>query len=158
MATVKINDWTSRQFGPSPWGNQSALTFAFVTTAAGAVANSSSAAALAIGDVVDLGELPAGFRMDDSLVVISDAFTASATAKLGFQYEDGIDDEAVPQHDDYFGAALVLSTAARLRNATANQPVTLPKPARLILTLAGAALAEAGRADVVITGELTGAK
>ncbi len=158
MATVRINDWTARQFGPSPWGNHSALTFSFVTTSAGAVANSDSNTALAIGDVVDLGELPAGLRLDDSQVVISDAFTAGATAKLGFKYADGVDDVRVPQDDDYFGTSLALDAASRLRNATANRPVTLAKPARLILTLAGAALAEAGRAEIVITGELTGAK
>jgi hypothetical protein len=158
MATIKIVDFTQRQFGPSPYGNQAVLTFPFVATAAGVVSNSNSTAAAAVGDVVDLGELPAGFRMDDSLVVVSDAFTTGVTAKLGFAYEDGVDDATVPQDDDYFGAGLVLDATARLRNVTANQPVNLPKPARLILTLAGAALAQAGRADIVITGELTGAK
>ncbi len=158
MSNIKINDSTVRQFGPSPWGNQSVLTFSFVTTSAGAVVNSNSTTAVAIGDVVDLGELPAGFRLDDSKVLVSDAFTTGATAKLGFKYEDGVDDATVPQDDDYFGTGLVLDVAARLRNVTANKPVNLPKPARLILTLAGAALAEAGRLDVAITGELTGAK
>lgn len=158
MATVKISQFRNSQFGyTAPYGNLSTLPFSFESGATGAVVNSNSSSALAIGDVVDLGPLPAGFRLEDSTVVVSDAFTAASTAKLGFVYEDGVDSTAVPQDDDYFGTGLVLSSAARLRNVTANKPVVLPKPARLILTLAGAALAEAGRADIRIVGELTGA-
>ena len=158
MATVKISQFRKSQFGyTTPYGNLTSLSFPFETQAAGAVVNSNSSSALAIGDVVDLGPLPAGFRLEDSAVVVSDAFTALSTAKIGFLYEDGTDSTAVPQDDDYFGSGLVLSSAARLRNATANKPVILPKPARLILTLAGANLAEAGRADIRIVGELTGA-
>lgn len=158
MATVKISQFRNSQFGyTTPYGNQAVLPFSFESNATGAVVNSNSGSALAIGDVVDLGPLPAGFRLDDSTVVISDAFTAASTAKLGFIYEDGVDSTVVPQDDDYFGTGLVLSSAGRLRNATANKPVVLPKPARLILTLAGAALADAGRADIRIVGELTGA-
>ena len=158
MATVKVSQFRNNQFSyTAPYGNQAVLPFSFESNATGAVVNSNSSSALAIGDVVDLGPLPAGFRLDDSAVVISDAFTAASTAKLGFIYEDGVDSTVVPQDDDYFGTGLVLSSAARLRNATANKPVVLPKPARLILTLAGAALADAGRADIRIVGELTGA-
>ena len=42
-------------------------------------------------------------------------------------------------------------TAARLRNATTNAPVTLPKDAYLILTTAAANNAKASRIDVVLT-------
>ena len=58
----------------------------------------------------------------------------------------------------YFGTGLVLNAAGRLRNASSKAIVTLPKPARLILTVAGAGNAKASRLDITVTGELTGDK
>lgn len=158
MAKVTVNQFGKRNFGGAAgaYGNTTVLRFTLQTTATGAVANSNSTAALVIGDVVDLGPLPEGICLLDSLAIISDALTASVTGSLGFAYEDGVDDTSVPQDNAYFGAGLNLAAAARLRNATSKAPVVLPKPARLILTTAGAAVAEAGKVDFVIIGELTG--
>ncbi len=160
MAEVKVSHFRGRQFGGAAgaYGNTTSLAFQLRTTAQGAAANSNSAAALAVGDVVDLGGLPAGFRMDDALVVISSGLTAEVTGSLGFKYEDGENDALVAQDAAYFGAGLDLATAARLRNDSSKALVTLPKPARLILTIAGAANAKAGQIDIVIQGELTGAR
>ena len=107
--------------------------------------------------MVRLGVLPAGFKLLDSQVIVSDAFTAAVTTSIGFAYVDGVDSAAVPQSANYFGAGLSLAATARLRNATTNAPVTLPKDAYLILTTAGAANAAAGIADILIDGVLTGA-
>ena len=45
-----------------------------------------------------------------------------------------------------------LATAARLRNATTNAAVTLPKDAWLILTTAGAANAKVSKLDFILFG------
>ena len=79
------------------------------------------------------------------------------TGKLGFAYTDGVDVVGVAaQDDDYFGAGLVLSAAARLRNVTTNSAVTLPKDAYLTLTTAGAANAKAARVEVTVLGIVQG--
>ena len=158
MATItKKKVLNQKQFGGVPYGNKTSLEFSLVTNAIGAFADSDVATAVQSGDKIRLGVLPAGFRLEDSEVIVSDAFTAAVTANLGFEYVDGVDSTAVPQSATYFGSALALSSAARLRNATTNAPVTLPKDAYLILTTGGAANAVVGVADIFIEGVLTGA-
>lgn len=160
MAKVTLSQYRNRQFGGAAgaYGNTTSLVFRLLTNAIGAAVGSDQATALVIGDVVDMGPLPAGLRLDDSQAIISDAFTASVTCSLGFAYEDGEDSAEVPQDAAYFGTGLSLAAAARLRNAVAKAPVVLPKPARLILTVAGANNAVAGQVDVLVQGELTGAR
>jgi hypothetical protein len=158
MPTVSLNQFRARQFHNAPYGNESTLKFQLKTDATGAAVDADSTAALGIGDKVVIGPLQEGMRLDDSSVVISTALTAAVTGSLGFEYADGVDSAEVPQSASYFGAGLVLSAAARLRNATSNAPVVLPKPANLILTIAGAANAKASQLDILIKGELTGAR
>ena len=107
-------------------------------------------------DVIDLGPIPAGIRLDDVLITISTGMTASVTGKLGFAYADGVDRTDVPQNDAYFGTGYALSAAAVLRKTATTAPIRLPKEARLILTTGGAANAKASQIDVRIAGELTG--
>jgi hypothetical protein len=83
--------------------------------------------------------------------------TASVTGSLGFAYEDGVDSAEVPQDAAYFGSGLALATAARVR-ATGSKLAVLPKPARLILTTAGAANAKASDIAVLVFGEQVGPK
>ena len=156
MATVTLKQVQKRQFGGfTPYGNVTALMFALATAANGAAVASDSSAALAAGDVVDLGPLPEGMRLDDASLFITTGMTATITGSLGFKYEDGVDSAAVPQDAAYFGTAIDLATAGRKR-ATGSKLVTLPKPARLILTTAVAANAKASDIKVLVTGELTG--
>ena len=156
MATVTIKQVQTRQFGGfSPYGNVTSLSFALATAANGSAVGSDRTAALAAGDVVDLGPLPEGMRLDDASVFVTTGMTASITGSLGFKYEDGVDSTAVPQDAAYFGAGIDLAAAGRKR-ATGSKLVTLPKPARLILTTAGAANAKASDIKVLVTGELTG--
>jgi hypothetical protein len=158
MATVTKKRYQDAQnFGMTAYGNVMALEYNVTTTATGAVVNSDSTAPVASGDVVRLGLLPAGFRLHDSLTIVSDAFTASVTGTLGFAYEDGVDDATVPQDADYFGAGVTIATAGRYpaSNATV-RPVTLPKAAWLTLTTGGAAHASAAVADVIVYGEFVG--
>lgn len=158
MATVtKKRYQDSQNFGAVPYGNLTTLEYSVATTSAGAVVNSDSASAVASGDVIRLGILPAGFRLHDSLTIVNDAFTASVTGTLGFAYVDGVDDTAVPQDADYFGAAVAINTAGRYRASnTGVVPVTLPKDAWLTLTTGGANHTSAANAVVLVTGEHVG--
>lgn len=141
--------------GAAPFGNLTALSFTLATTAAGAVVDSNSTVAVASGDVIELGLLPGGMRLDDAQVIITTGMTASVTGSLGFKYVDGVDSTEVPQDAAYFISAGALSSAARLR-ASGTKLVTLPKDAILTLTTGGAANAKASDIKVVVSGELTG--
>lgn len=156
MATITLPKNKARQHGgATPYGNVTSAVFGFTTDAAGVAVNSSQTTAVAINDVLDLGPLQEGLRMDDASIFVIDATTASVTCSLGFKYEDGVDDAGVPQDAAYFGSGLALSSVGRVR-ANAGKLLTLPKPARLIMTFAGAAMDQASSIKVVVTGELTG--
>lgn len=160
MATVTKKYLSSeQQFGGTPYGNSTTLQFNMTTNASGVVSNGDSASAVAISDVVRLGILPAGARLHDALAIVSDAFAASTTAKIGFAYVDGVDSTSVPQDDDYFFAAgLATNAAGRTRSTnTGVAPVTLPKDAYVILTNAGANHSAAGVLDLLVECVLVGA-
>lgn len=158
MATVtKKRVKTAQQHGGVPYGNNSVLPFQFKTDSSGVFTDSDTTTAVGATDKVILGVIPAGFNIQDSLAIISDAFTASITADVGFEYVDGVDDTAVPQDVDYFNNSLNLATAGRTRQAnTAVAPIILPKDAYLILTNEVAAHASAGQLDILIYGIATG--
>lgn len=158
MAAIKIKQNRTHPFGGvAHYGNLTTLRFPLATNAAGAVINSNSAAAVAAGDEIDLGPLPAGMVLEDAQALIQTGMTATITGSLGFKYEDGVDDASVPQDAAYFGAGLNIAAAARLR-ATTNKLVTLPKDARLVLTTAVAANAKASAMTFIVHGERMGAK
>lgn len=157
MATIKKNQFRTRQFGGfSPFGNTTSLLFALATTAAGAVIDSNSTAAVAAADVIDLGPLPEGMRLDDATVKVITGMTATITGSLGFVFEDGANHPDVAQDPAYFGTGLNLATPAVLRSAAAKATVVLPKPARLVLTIAVAANAKVSAIEVLVQGELLG--
>lgn len=141
--------------GAAPFGNLTALAFTLATNATGAVVDSNSTAAVALGDVIELGLLPGGMRLDDAQVIITTAMTASVTGSLGFKYADGVDSLEAPQDAAYFISAGVLSSASRLR-ANGTKLITLPKDAILTLTIAGAANDQVADLKFVVSGELTG--
>lgn len=160
MATVTKKYLSQeQQFGGAPYGNGTTLQFNMTTNASGVVTNGDATAALGNGDLARIGILPAGARLHDALLIVSDAFTAASTAKIGFAYVDGVDSTAVPQDDDYFiVAGTSLASAGRTRaNNTAVAPVTLPKDAYVILTNAGAAQAAVGVLDLLVECVLVGA-
>ena len=159
MATIKKLGLGLQQFGGfTPYGNLTTLRAVLLTAADGGAVNADSAAPLGVGDVVVLDKLPEGLVLEDAQVIVSTAMTAAVTGSLGFIYADGVDSADVPQDAAYFGAGLALSATGRLRAATAKAPVKLPKPALLVLTIAGAANAKASRLDVIVHGERTGPK
>ena len=150
MATItkKVNPRVN--VGATPWGNAHGLLYTLQTAANGGAIGADSGAAIAQGDKVRLGVIPAGSTLLDSVVTVSTGMTASVTGDLGFEYVDGVDSAAVPQDADYFAAAAALNTAAVLRKNATTAPVTLPKDAWLILTTGGAANAKASRVDVAL--------
>ena len=156
MATVtKKNIDNLRQIGGTPWGNLTVLEFTFETNASGVWVDSDKATAVGIADVCNVGVLPAGFRLLDAKIIISDAFTANSTFDLGFAYVDGVDVTAVPQDADYFFNDLDEAVGLTSKTST-TAPVTLPKDAYLILTNNTAAQAAAGAMNILVTGILTG--
>ena len=157
MATVSLKSALKRQFGNTPYGNLSVLSFALATLASGAAADSDSTAAIAVGDVIDLGPLPEGLRLDDAQIIVTTGMTATITGSLGFKYEDGTDSTEAPQDAAYFGSGIDLAAAGRKR-ATGTKLLSLAKPARLILTTAVAANAKASDIKVLVYGEQVGAR
>lgn len=157
MATIKKKTLGEQQYGGfTPDGNVTTLRATLVTNAAGAVADSDSAAAAAIGDVVVLELLPQGFVLEDAQLIVSTGMTANATGSLGFVYADGVDSIDAPQDAAYFGAGLNAAAAGRIRTAGVKAPVRLAKDAYLVWTQAGAANAKAARIDVIVHGERMG--
>lgn len=153
MATITKKNVRKLEQYAGPQGNAWKDKFSFSTNASGVFVDSDTAAAVGNGDVVRIGTLPAGLELHDALAIVSDAFTAVSTAKIGFAYVDGVDSAAVPQDDDYFFAALAYNAVGRTRAAnTGVRPVTLPKDAYLIVTNGGAAQAAAGVMDVIVEG------
>lgn len=149
---------SSNQFGGAPYGNLSVLQFNITTDANGVYVDGDAAAAPTAADELLIGILPAGMKLMDALMIVSDAFTATATAKVGFRYVDGVDVATAPQSATYFTAALVLNAVGRYKadnNTVA--PLTLPKDAYLVIDWDVATNAAVGVADILIYGVLTGA-
>lgn len=158
MSDIKLNGIDkARRFGGVPYGDLSSLKYRLTLNSSGVIANSDDATALAIADVVKLGVLPAGMKMEDWHLLISDAFKAASACKIGFAYVDGVDVAAVPEDDDYFFAtATVLTATGVLRKVVGNHPVVLPKDAYIIWTHEGALADEASDCELIVTGELLG--
>jgi len=157
MSIVTTQQKHGNLLGSTPWGNLNALHFILKTGANGGALEADSNAPLAVGDKVRMGVIPAGSTLVDALAVVSTGLTATVKGDLGFEYVDGVDVAKTPQDSAYFGAALDLAAAARLRNTSTKAPVTLPKDAYLVLTTSGAANAKAARVDVVLQVISTGA-
>ncbi len=159
MGTITRKKLASQlQYGGKPEGNAAVLAFNVTTNSSGVWVDGDSASAPTASDKLVIGILPAGMQLQDALMIVSDAFTATATAKVGFEYVDGVDVTATPQDADYFTAALALNAVGRYRadnNAVA--PVTLPKDAYLVMDWDVATNAAVGVLNVLVYGVLTGA-
>lgn len=159
MATISIKKLLADflPFSGAPYGNSMNVKGSLVTSAAGVLVNGDSSAAIAAGDKVRIGILPAGMELHSALALISDAFRATSTFKIGFEYVDGVDSASVPQDDDYFYAALAADAAARTSATnTGVRPVVLPKDAYLIVTNQVVAQNVVGVLDVIVTGAMVG--
>lgn len=158
MATAKVHPSGGQFGGFTPYGNLTTLRYELRTNAAGVVQNSGLGSALAVDDVVKFEyPLPAGFLVEDVQVIVSDAFTASATINVGFAYADGQDSTEFPQSPTQWFSTQAISALARARTASSAALKALPKDAHLTVTLKGAALADAGALQIVVHGERLGA-
>lgn len=158
MATHKVQPLGGQFGGFTPYGNLTTLRYLLETTATGVPKHTASTEALVVDDEVKFGyPMPAGLVVEDVQLIVSDAFGAGVTADVGFAYADGVDDERYPQAADAFGAAVALSAVARVRTTSAAELFALPKDAHIVVTLKGAAVAEAGTLQVVVHGERLGA-
>ena len=157
MANVRLKGIGYNQFGGvEECGNLPRYRSTLKTTATGGAINANISTPLAVNDVVTLNTMPAGMVLHDETIIVSTPFSAGVTASLGFVYADGVDRTDVPQNPAYFGAGIVLSAAARLRTTSTAALVRLPKEAYLVLTITGAANAQAGVLDVLVDGERLG--
>lgn len=160
MATIKKRPEGLGQYGGfTPDGNLTTLRFTMETNSTGAIIGSDSTSAPTLGDLVVLGTLPEGMVLEDATVIVSEALTENMIGSLGFLYADGVDSDVTPQDEVYFGSGIRLDyDAARIPCITANYPVKLDKDAWLVMRIAGAANAKAGRVDVIVHGERMGPK
>lgn len=157
MANInKTNVLTQKIFCGAAYGNQSVLEFHFETNASGVFVDSDTTTAVVSGSVVRLGVIPAGFRMTDALVIISDAGSSSITTSVGFLYVDGVDVTAAAQDAAYFKSALATDSTSVSRKTGVKAPITLSKDAYLILTTGGADHASVCVMDVLVEGIWTG--
>ena len=154
MRVLKTNP--HNRVGNTAYGNSQKLHFVLSTDTNGKVLGADALADFKQDDEVALGILPTGMRLHDSLVNVTTPMSASTTLTLGFKYVDGIDHTAVPQDDDYFGSGLVVSAAGRLRNATTNASVRLPKDAYLVAKLGGANNEKASCVEMTIDAAMEG--
>lgn len=135
-------------------GNQTVLRFNVTTNSSGVWIDGDTATAPAATDELLIGILPAGMRLDDALMIVSNDFTAATAAKVGIRAVDGV----TTQDDaDYFTASLVLNAIDRYRaDNKAVAPITLARDMYLVMDWDTATNAVAGVLDILIYGVLTG--
>lgn len=157
MAKLTIDGAGNSRYGSKPCGNDAVYRFVVETGATGILLRSREATVpLAINDELKIGRLQAGMVPDTMKAIVSNHFGAGVTASFGFAYADGVDSAELPQSATYFGTGIVLSAVGDIPVPIKAKLAALPKDAWLTMTITGAAVAEAGYADVVIRGEQTG--
>jgi hypothetical protein len=157
MANInKKNVLDQKTFAGTPYGNHTSLEYHFETNSSGVFVDSDTTTAVVSGSVVRLGVIPAGFRMQDALVIISDAGSASVTTDVGFLYVDGVDVSAAAQDAAYFKSALATDATGVSRKTGVKAPITLTKDAYLTLTVGGANHASVCVMDIIVEGIWTG--
>ena len=146
---------SQKQFGGTPYGNLAALSFNVTTNSSGVWTDGDGTAAPTAADELIVGVLPAGMLVQDALMVVSDAFTASTTAKVGLRAVDGV----TTQDDaDYFTASLALNAVGRyLADNTAVAPITLARDMYIVMDWDAATNAVAGVVDIIVYGVIGGA-
>ena len=158
MATItKTVPDVNNRLGATPWGNVAAFRYTLQTDAAGKVIQSDGAAALAAGDTVRLGTLPAGYRYVDAIVKVTTALKATTTATVGFAYKDGVDDTAAPQGAAAFVAGVTNAVGVHRGNVGAASPL-LQKDAWLTITTAVAAQDAEAAVEVTVFGVAEGVR
>ncbi|EMT5892699.1 hypothetical protein OMB78_001452 [Neisseria gonorrhoeae] len=155
MAEIYVKNNGGNRFGGVPYGNLAAEHYRIVAKQDGAILGADASEPPKAGDVLALGVLEQGFRLDDAQIIVKTAMFSGITADVGFAYADGADDAKVPQDAAYFASGADFASAGRIRCQSAKL-VTLPKQALLTVTLKGAENKKAADIDILIYGEKFG--
>lgn len=155
MAEIYVRNNGGNRFGGVPYGNLAAEHYRIVAKQDGAILGADAYGPPKDGDVLALGVLEQGFRLDDAQIIVKTAMSSGITADVGFAYADGADDAHVPQDAAYFAPGADFASAGRIRCQSAKL-VTLPKQALLTVTLKGAENKKAADIDILIYGEKFG--
>ncbi|HEY9979907.1 TPA: hypothetical protein ACFN76_000904 [Neisseria meningitidis] len=155
MAKIHVRNNGGNRFGGVPYGNMAVEHYRIVAKEDGTILGADAYGPPKADDVLVLGVLEQGFRLDDAQIIVKTGMSSGITADVGFVYADGADDANVPQDAAYFASAADFASAARIRCQSAKL-VTLPKQALLTVTLKGAASAKAADIDILIYGEKFG--
>ncbi|HEZ0466426.1 TPA: hypothetical protein WGP28_000197 [Neisseria meningitidis] len=155
MAKIHVKNNGGNRFGGVPYGNMAVEHYRIVAKEDGTILGADAYGPPKANDVLVLGVLEQGFRLDDAQIIVKTGMSSGITADVGFVYADGADDANVPQDEAYFASDADFASAARIRCQSAKL-VTLPKQALLTVTLKGAAGAKAADIDILIYGEKFG--
>lgn len=155
MAKIHVRNNGGNRFGGVPYGNMAVEHYRIVAKEDGTILGADAYGPPKADDVLVLGVLEQGFRLDDAQIIVKTAMSSGITADVGFVYADGADDANVPQDAAYFASDADFASAARIRCQSAKL-VTLPKQALLTVTLKGADSEAAADIDILIYGEKFG--
>ncbi|CWP38119.1 TPA: hypothetical protein ACFM5D_000287 [Neisseria meningitidis] len=155
MAKIHVRNNGGNRFGGVPYGNMAVEHYRIVAKEDGTILGADAYGPPKADDVLVLGVLEQGFRLDDAQIIVKTGMASGVTADVGFVYADGADDANVPQDAAYFASAADFASAARIRCQSAKL-VTLPKQALLTVTLKGADSKAAADIDILIYGEKFG--
>lgn len=151
MANIKILGLTQDPYHSATYGNAWIRKFVLRTNKIGAVEGADTKIAVQAGDVVTFGVFPRGMELMDCMSITTSGGLAG-TAKIGWRYADGVDDQRIPQSDTYFHEALPLDADDRVRaDNKQSKPVRLPKEVELIATMSDAQTGE-GVLEVIVEG------
>ncbi|EJU55858.1 putative phage associated protein [Neisseria meningitidis 93004] len=155
MAKIHVRNNGGNRFGGVPYGNMAVEHYRIVAKEDGTILGADAYGPPKADDVLVLGVLEQGFRLDDAQIIVKTGMASGITADVGFVYADGADDANVPQDAAYFASDADFASAARIRCQSAKL-VTLPKQALLTVTLKGADSEAAADIDILIYGEKFG--
>lgn len=155
MVKIHVRNNGGNRFGGVPYGNMAVEHYRIVAKEDGTILGADAYGPPKADDVLVLGVLEQGFRLDDAQIIVKTGMASGITADVGFVYADGADDANVPQDAAYFASAADFASAARIRCQSAKL-VTLPKQALLTVTLKGADSEAAADIDILIYGEKFG--
>lgn len=155
MAKIHVRNNGGNRFGGVPYGNMAVEHYRIVAKEDGTILGADAYGPPKADDVLVLGVLEQGFRLDDAQIIVKTAMSSGITADVGFVYADGADDANVPQDAAYFASDADFASAARIRCQSAKL-VTLPKQALLTVTLKEADSEAAADIDILIYGEKFG--
>lgn len=155
MAKIHVKNNGGNRFGGVPYGNMAVEHYRIVAKEDGTILGADAYGPPKADDVLVLGVLEQGFRLDDAQIIVKTGMSSGITADVGFVYADGADDANVPQDAAYFASDADFASAARIRCQSAKL-VTLPKQALLTVTLKEADSEAAADIDILIYGEKFG--